>query len=207
MSLFRNLINNTRNPSNTLAGRLMLSGMNYGHQKMALWCIDNHIKLSGNEDILDIGCGGGQNIANFLKRTNGKVYGLDCSPASVAKSLKKNKKAVIEGRTLIVQADVSTIPFENETFDLVTAFETIYFWDDVISGFKEAKRVLKPNGRFVVCNESSKMEGNERWTNILDMNIYTAEEIAATMRQAGFVDTKTYQKEKTQHICVIGVRA
>ncbi len=207
MSLFKNLITNARNPSSTLAGRLMLSGMNYGHQKMALWCIDNHIKLSGNEDILDIGCGGGQNIANFLKRSNGKVFGLDSSPASVAKSLKKNKKAVIEGRTLIVQADVSAIPFENETFDLVTAFETIYFWDDIISGFKEAKRVLKPNGRFVVCNESSKMEGNERWTNILDMNIYTAEEIAATMRQAGFVDTQTYQKENSQHICVIGVRA
>lgn len=106
-----------------------------------------------------------------------------------------------------MQADVSAIPFENETFDLVTAFETIYFWDDIISGFNEAKRVLKPNGRFVVCNESSKMEGNERWTNILDMNIYTAEEIAATMRHVGFVNIQAHKRENTQHICVIGVRA
>lgn len=204
MSLFNNFIKNTAYPSTTFWGRLMLAGMNHGHQKMALWCIENHIKLSGNEDVLDIGCGGGQNIANFLKRTNGKVHGIDYSPASVAKSLKKNKKAVTEKRSEIVQANVSAIPFENKTFDLVTAFETIYFWENIINDFKEVKRVLKPNGKFVVCNESSKMEGNERWTNILDMNIYTAEEIVDTMQQAGFADIKSYKMENTQQICVIG---
>ena len=204
MSLFNNFIKNTAYPSTTFWGKLMLAGMNHGHQKMALWCIENHIKLSGNEDVLDIGCGGGQNIANFLKRTNGKVHGIDYSPASVAKSLKKNKKAVTEKRSEIVQANVSAIPFENKTFDLVTAFETIYFWENIINDFKEVKRVLKPNGKFVVCNESSKMEGNERWTNILDMNIYTAEEIVDTMQQAGFANLKSYKKENTQQICVIG---
>lgn len=204
MSLFNNFIKNTAYPSTTFWGKLMLAGMNHGHQKMALWCIENHIKLSGNEDVLDIGCGGGQNIANFLKRTNGKVHGIDYSPASVAKSLKKNKKAVTEKRSEIVQANVSAIPFENKTFDLVTAFETIYFWENIINDFKEVKRVLKPNGKFVVCNESSKMEGNERWTNILDMNIYTAEEIIDTMQQAGFADIKSYKMENTQQICVIG---
>lgn len=126
MSIFNNFIKNTAYPSTTFWGRLMLAGMNHGHQKMALWCIENHIKLSGNEDVLDIGCGGGQNIANFLKRTNGKVHGIDCSPASVAKSLKKNKNAVTEKRSEIVQANVSAIPFENKTFDMVTAFETIF---------------------------------------------------------------------------------
>ena len=204
MNLFNNFIKNTAYPSTTFWGRLMLAGMNHGHQKMALWCIENHIKLSGNEDVLDIGCGGGQNIANFLKRTNGKVHGIDYSPASVAKSLKKNKKAVTEKRSEIVQANVSAIPFENKTFDLVTAFETIYFWENIINDFKEVKRVLKPNGKFVVCNESSKMEGNERWTNILDMNIYTVEEIIDTMQQAGFADVKSYKKKNTQQICVIG---
>ena len=205
MSLFSHFIKKCSKTFRYFLGKMMLKGMNYGHQKMALWCIDNHIKLSGNEDVLDIGCGGGQNIANFLKRTNGKVCGIDYSPASVSKSLKKNKKAVLKKRSKIVQADVSVIPFEDKTFDLVTAFETIYFWEDIINNFKEVKRVLKPNGKFMVCNESSKMEGNERWTNILEnMRIYTAEEIVDMMLQAGFIDIETYQKAKTQHICVIG---
>lgn len=205
MSIFNNFIKNASKPSNTFFGKLMLIGMNHGHQKMALWCIDNHIELSGNENILDVGCGGGQNIANFLKRTNGRVCGIDYSHASVAKSLKKNEKAVLEKRTEIVQADVSAIPFEDETFNLVTAFETIYFWEDIINNFKEVKRVLKPNGKFVVCNESSKKEGNERWIKILEnMQIYTAEEIVDMMLQVGFVDIEIYEKAKTQNICVIG---
>ena len=208
MNLFKNFIKNTENPSNSLAGRLMLAGMNYGHQKMALWCIDTHIKLSGSEDVLDIGCGGGQNIANFLKRTNGRVYGIDYSPASVTKSLKKNKKAVLEKRIEIVQANASAIPLKDETFDVVTAFETIYFWENIVDDFKEVKRVLKPNGKFVVCNESSRMEGNERWINILDnMHIYTAKEISDAMLKAGFTDISIYKRENTQHICVIGWRA
>lgn len=206
MSLFSKFIKNAAKPSDTFLGRFMLTGMNYGHQKMALWCIESHIKLLGNEDILDIGCGGGQNISNFLKLTNGNVYGIDYSPVSVEKSLKKNKKAVLEKRTVIVQANVSAIPFKDETFDLVTAFETIYFWESIINDFKEVKRVLKSKGKFVVCNESSKMEGNERWTNILDMHIYTAKEIIDTMQQAGFINVETYQKENTQQICVIGMK-
>ncbi len=66
MSLFSNFIKKMQqNLPILFLGKMMLKGMNYGHQKMALWCIDNHIKLSGNEDVLDIGCGGGQNITNF----------------------------------------------------------------------------------------------------------------------------------------------
>ena len=102
----------------------MLAGMNYGHNKMALWCIDECIRPSGEEDILDIGCGGGQNIANFLTRTKGKVCGADYSAQSVAKSVARNRKAVRDGRAEIMKALVSSLPYESATFDLATA---LYF--------------------------------------------------------------------------------
>lgn len=105
---------------------MMLAGMNYGHNKMALWCIDECIRPSGEEDILDIGCGGGQNIANFLTRTKGKVCGADYSAQSVAKSVARNRKAVRDGRAEIIEASVSSLPYESATFDLATAFETLF---------------------------------------------------------------------------------
>jgi hypothetical protein len=49
MNLFSNFIKNTAKPSSTFLGRMMLKGMNYGHQKMALWCIDDHIKKMSGE--------------------------------------------------------------------------------------------------------------------------------------------------------------
>lgn len=181
---------------------MMLAGMNYGHNKMALWCIDECIRPSGEEDILDIGCGGGQNIANFLTRTKGKVCGADYSAQSVAKSVARNRKAVRDGRAEIMEASVSSLPYESATFDLATAFETIYFWPDIVEDFKEVRRVLKPGGRFAVCNEMASEAGNERWISLLDMKIYTPDEIVENMTKAGF--TQTFVFTQSNHICVIG---
>lgn len=45
------------------------------------------------------------------------------------------------------------LPFGNDVFDLITAFETIYFWPDILEALKQVHRVLKPNGTFMICNE------------------------------------------------------
>ncbi|WP_077083342.1 class I SAM-dependent methyltransferase [Porphyromonas gingivalis] len=202
MRLFKKFISNCRRPENNFWGKMMLAGMNYGHNKMALWCIDECIRPSGEEDILDIGCGGGQNIANFLTRTKGKVCGADYSAQSVAKSVARNRKAVRDGRAEIMKALVSSLPYESATFDLATAFETIYFWPDIVEDFKEVRRVLKPGSRFAVCNEMASEAGNERWISLLDMKIYTPDEIVENMTKAGFTQTSVFTQGN--HICVIG---
>lgn len=69
----------------------------------------------------------GVNIKKFLKLTCNNVDGLDYSEVSVAASTKQNQKEVDNGRCQIIQADVSNMPIENESYDLVSAFETIYF--------------------------------------------------------------------------------
>lgn len=178
--------------------------MNLGHNKMALWCLENCVRPNGNEDVLDIGCGGGQNIANLLKRTTGCVHGIDYSAQSVAKSLAKNKNAVREGRTKLSEATVSDLPYGADSFDLVTAFETIYFWPDIVADFKEVSRVLRPGGRFVVCNEVTTEEGNERWVSILDMRVYSSQEIADNMTKAGFSNISV--QTKGRNLCVIGCK-
>lgn len=184
----------------------MLGGMNFGHNSMALWSIDSCMKLGGNEDILDIGCGGGKNIANFLRRTSGKVYGIDYSPESVRKSLKVNNRAVAQMRTAISEANVSAIPYENGSFDLATAFETIYFWDNIDNAFREVCRVLKVGGRFAVCNELANPEGNEIWMKTLNMPIYTPEQIRQMMLDNGFGKVEIFHRHKLPHITVIGIK-
>lgn len=42
-----------------------------------------------------------------------------------------NRRAIEEGRCQVVHASVATLPFPAEVFDLVTAFETVYFWPDL----------------------------------------------------------------------------
>ena len=46
-------------------------------------------------------------------------------------------------------------------FDAVTAFETVHFWPNLPRCFREVYRVLKPDGTFLICNESNGDPGKE----------------------------------------------
>lgn len=119
----------------------MLISMNKEHEKLAMWG-RSYLEIKKEYTILDLGCGGGRNIEYFLTKAN-KVYGIDHSPTSVKMASKINMQAIKDGRCQILVGDVRNIPFLDESIDIVTAFETIYFWNDIESCFKEIYRVLK----------------------------------------------------------------
>ena len=147
MGLLSKIFSNTRKPEGFF-GKMMVNGMNGGgHAQMAHWALSS-VQIKEDGQILDIGCGGGANIARLLQRVpKGMVQGIDYSSVSVAKSSKVNAKAIAEGRCKVQEASVVKLPFGENAFGLVTAFETIYFWPDIEHCFGEVKRVLKPRQR------------------------------------------------------------
>lgn len=113
------------------------------------------------------------------------------------------KKAISEGKVEVVQGNVSSLPFKDEKFDLATAFETIYFWPDLVNDFKEVNRVLKSGGKFFICNEAAQPEGFEKWTNKIDMTIYTKKQLKDILIMAGFTNIQTHEHENGEWLCVI----
>ena len=195
---------NTRRPTKTIGGSMMLWTMNVGHNPCAKWGL-GHIDIGKAERILDIGCGGGKNIKNMLKLAPGAmVCGIDYSAASVEKSLKLNKSAISSGLAEIREASVESIPYDENEFDAVTAFETVYFWPDISANLSEVARVLKKDGLFMVCNETQKPEGAERWIEMLDMTVYTGEQIKEHMEKAGFSSIKIQKHKNSRWLCVTG---
>ena len=149
-------------------------------------------------EVLDCGCGGGANIKRLLKLCpKGTVRGIDYSPVSVEKSKRVNKAAVARGRCDVLCASVAELPFESEQFDLVTAFETVYFWPDLPRCFCEVGRVLKIGGTILICNESNgDTDRDEKWTEIIGgMTIYKDTELKAYLEQAGFHDVQIHKKK------------
>ena len=67
----------------------------------------------------------------LVKTPYGKVIGIDYSEVSVIKSSKINKAEIENKHCEILQGNVMKLPFRKETFDIITAFETIYFWPDI----------------------------------------------------------------------------
>ena len=200
MGLLSKIFSNTRKPEGFF-GKMMVNGMNGGgHAQMANWALSS-VQIKEDGQILDIGCGGGANIARLLQRApKGVVQGIDYSSVSVAKSSKVNAKAIAEGCCKVQEASVVKLPFGESNFDLVTAFETIYFWPDIEHCFGEVKRVLKPGGQFVIVNESDGSGSMDaKWESLIEgMHTYKPEEIRLHLSNAGF-EGIDIRKDEAKH--------
>ena len=169
MALLRKFFNQTRKPEGFL-GKLMLSGMNSGHAKLADWGFEHLPELTVSQAV-DLGCGGGRNAGE-------KSY---------------NRAMIAAGRCTVRQGDVSALDLPAASFDLATAFETVYFWPGLEKCFAQAAKVLKPGGYFLICNESDGTDpSGTKFESIIEgMKSYTAQEIEAALKAAGFSRVET----------------
>ena len=131
-------------------GEELLNQMDHDHTPIALWSYTN-FDVKDDDVLLDIGCGSGLNIKRLYEKSpKAKSYGVDYSATSVKKSIMMNQKEVDEGNIIIKQANVLDMPFEDEKFDIITAYSTVFFWPDITNAFMEVKRVLKTGGKFII---------------------------------------------------------
>jgi SAM-dependent methyltransferase len=99
--------------------------------------------LEPGQRVLDIGCGVGAFLRLIAER-GGEPYGVDASAALVAFA-----------RTRLPDADLRVgemedLPWEDDTFDLVTGFNSFFFANDMVAALREAGRVAKPGAPVVV---------------------------------------------------------
>jgi len=204
MGLFKNFVSQTRKPEGLL-GKMMVNGMNGGHAKMADWGL-SHLKAIEPEEIVEIGCGGGRNAGELLKKyPSSKVTAIDYSDVSVGKATKYNAEAIKVGRCKVQQGDVSALALPEDKFDLATAFETIYFWPGLEKCFAQVAKVLKTGGTFMIVNESDgKDETSLKFEKIIEgMKCYTIDEIETALKNAGFSKVKSDHHKNKPWITVI----
>jgi len=201
MGFTKYIINQVRYPRGTF-GRRVAKRMNKGHALLAEWGLSN-IELRADMKILDIGCGGGANINSFAKIvTNGKVFGIDYSPTSVEVSKEVNKEFINSGCVEIHHSSVSELPFDENTFDLVSGFEAYYFWPDLINDLKEIYRVLKNNGILLLVNEGYKCENEkkrkivEKWTKLGNFKVHSPDEYKDFLKKARFSDIQIFEQKE-----------
>lgn len=130
---------------------------------------------------------------------------IDYSPLSVKETAEYNRQKIATGRCTVLQGDVSALTFDAGSFDLATAFETIYFWLGLEKRFAEVARILKPGGFFMIVNESDGTDATSlKYEKIIEeMKTYTVEKIEAALKKAGFAKVKIVHHPKKPWITVI----
>ncbi|MFE7801538.1 class I SAM-dependent methyltransferase [Nocardia sp. NPDC057440] len=102
------------------------------------------IELTGTEHLADIGCGDARFLANLAACGHrGPLVGLDTSPVMVAAA------AAIPGVQAVL-AYAERIPFDDNTFDVVTARHMLYHVPDPRAALAEFRRTTKPGGAVAV---------------------------------------------------------
>ena len=170
----------------SLMGCLLLHSMNIGHGRLHQW----GLKAAGiqlTDRVLDVGCGGGKAISRILEETRREVAGVDHSPEAVKTARSVNRATISSGRLRIVESSVESLPFRDGFFDVVTAFETTYFWPELQAGLTEIHRVLNRGGRLVIANEFADRASAGAWAGRLNMRVPDSDALAGAAYEAGFL--------------------
>jgi SAM-dependent methyltransferase len=95
--------------------------------------------------VLDLGCGAGYGTAELAGRAR-SAMGIDLAPEAIEHASSAYPLANIS----FVPASVTAVPFRDGSFDLITAFEVIEHLDNWRALLSEGRRLLHPNGVFLV---------------------------------------------------------
>lgn len=98
--------------------------------------------IGSHKKVLDIACYNGY-IAQEIKKNSNSVYGLDANTEAISESILKGISAKVANIEL-------SLPFQDQSFDLVFAGEIIEHIVDTDFFMNEINRILKPNGELIV---------------------------------------------------------
>ena len=143
------------------------------------------LQLTSDDELLDVGCGGGVFLRRALQAGCGAV-GVDHSTDMVQLA-----RRTTDGRAPIVHASADNLPFDKGAFTAVSSIVAFFFFPDPVAALREFRRVLDPErGRIAVFTTPPEMKGTPAAPYPLATrgNFFDDEELAAHAGTAGFGD-------------------
>jgi ubiquinone/menaquinone biosynthesis C-methylase UbiE len=115
--------------------------------------------LSPGDYVADLGCGNGYSSFEYIKKMDIKIEGLDASieMINVAQQKRDSLDDDLQRKISFVVGDIMKTPYNNLTFDKVISDRCLINLtsrDDQHVAIKEIYRILKPNGLFLMCEDT-----------------------------------------------------
>ncbi len=155
--------------------------------------------LQPGETVLDLGSGGGLDALLAARRVgpDGRVIGVDMTPAMLQRARENAVKAGVAGFVEFREGIIEALPVVAESVDVVLSNCVINLSPDKPQVFREAFRVLKPGGRLAVSDmllsqalPDALVQDAAAWAGCIG-GAMPAEEYLAGIANAGFVDIES----------------
>jgi SAM-dependent methyltransferase len=141
------------------------------------------LRLTADDQLLDVGCGGGVFLRRALETGCGAV-GVDHSNDMVQLA-----RHTTGGRAPILHASADRLPFEQGAFTAVSSIVAFFFFPDPVAALQEFSRVLDPDrGRIAVYTTAPELKGTPAAPYPLATrgHFYEDDELLAHASAAGF---------------------
>jgi ubiquinone/menaquinone biosynthesis C-methylase UbiE len=110
------------------------------------WALDQLAPTAG-ETAVDVGSGTGEDVV-ALHELGARAIGVEPSPGLRAEAVRRAAGAAVE----YVDGHAETLPFEDESIDVLRSERVLQHVDDPAAVVKEMARVLRPGGRIVLID-------------------------------------------------------
>jgi ubiquinone/menaquinone biosynthesis C-methylase UbiE len=125
----------------------------------------SHLKLNGNETVVDLGCGKGKDVLKLADLVeDGFVYGVDISDGMLEVARKNAEKFDVKNVNFI-KSELENIALDDNIAEYIISNCTINHAKDKNKVWSEIYRILKPGGKFVISDIYSLEPVPEKYSN------------------------------------------
>ena len=176
-------------------GKQVGAKMNEGNGHINRYALDA-LNPKSNDKLLELGMGNGFFVKEIFAAEESVMYtGCDFSETMVEEALRLNEKLVKSRQARFLVASTDHLPFADETFDTVFTINTLYFWTNPAQELAEIRRVLKPEGTFLLAIRPKSVMKNLPFT-AYGFTLYEKEEVADLLLTNGYTVIDCIEKKE-----------
>src|SRR4051812_8034249 len=135
------------------------------------------LPVQAGDCVLDMPCGDGVYTVLLAEKvgSSGCVVGVDLSTSYLAMSRNRADQSAMAARTRFQVGDIASLPFDDNTFDLIWCAQSMYSLPDPLDALREMRRVVRPGGTVSVFEDDTLHQVLLPWPVELELAVRQAQ--------------------------------